>query len=214
MLIKHNWCLHSVFWASVFQPCYWMHYPYTSHPFQLSANALNQVCYIRKTSKCLRLMCFQEQVWKTLSWAMSFIKMFLQGSPSSHYCIFHLVFSFPPLQIPLPARWQPSRTNTPMHPLEMWQVVMQLTSSWVSEWRGPSLLCTGTVRAKNLKSRRGRWRFPSPSSPSWHCCVFWHYCTAAGPLCPGASWGAREPPSCSPCSSYSQCGSSTSCCPR
>lgn len=128
--------------------------------------------------------------------------------------LFSSCLFFCPPQIPLPARWQPSRTNTPMHPLEMWQVVMQLTSSWVSEWRGPSLLCTGTVRAKNSRSRRGRWHFPSPSSPSWHCWVFWHYCTAAGPLCPGASWGAREPPSCSPCSSSSQCGSSTSCWPR
>lgn len=194
---------------------------YLTHPFQvLKSLLMSRFKCVRKCLKSLLLMCFQEQGWEMLSWTMKEQRLSLKWSSGALPVLTILLSSFSlwlffcSLQTHLPARWQPSRTNTPMHPLEMWRVVMQLTSSWVSEWRGPSLPCTGTVRAKNLWSRPGRWRSPSPSSPSWHCCVLWLYCTAAGPLYLGASWGAREPPSCSPCSFSSWCGSSTSCCPR
>lgn len=125
-------------------------------------------------------------------------------------------FLFPPSfypQTPSPVKWQPSRTNTPTRPSETWRVVTQLTSSLESEWRGPSPPCTGKVRENSSRSRPARSLFPSPSSRSWHCCASSYFCTAVGPPCPGASWVAREPPSCSLCSCSSLSGSSISCCP-
>lgn len=116
-------------------------------------------------------------------------------------------------QTPLPVKWQPSKTNTRTRPLETWPVVTQWTSSLESEWHGPSPPCTGRVKENSSRSRRAPLLFPSPSSQSWHCCPLPFFFIAVDPPCPGASWVAREPPSCLLCFCSSRSGSSTSCCP-
>lgn len=131
-------------------------------------------------------------------------------SPLSRFFLFFLLSSSS--QTPLPVKWQQYRISTPTRPLEMWRAAMPWTSSWASEWPGPSPPSTTTQRAMTSRWSRVTWPFLSPSSPfsplsAWRCS-----CTAAGPTS-AASWGVRGLLKGWPPCYSSASGSSTSCSP-